>query len=195
MNKELFCKSLVVLTEQFLLDNPHHRDYTNIQQYTDITNVLAVYEQYEKLISHTHGDVLDVGSGVGFAKHINPAILTTNLTNDYFYSMEKALNVKKDYWCSNCITNPKWIQTPKQFDYVILHRFLPWNGETLAPEVRYNMLSGVHNVLRDGGTLLYTPINAKAVNVEGWSLMNSTALPTFIITKKQIYNELYPAPT
>lgn len=193
MDKELFCKSLTTLTEQFLLDNPQHRDYANIQQYTDTTNVLAVYEQYEVLIGHTYGDVLDVGCGVGFAKHINPTIHTTNLANDYFFCVEKALDVKKDYWCSNCLVNPKWIQTPKQFDFVILHRFLPWDGDTLASEVRYNMLSGVHHVLKDGGTLLYTPINAKAVNVGGWSLMDSTSLPTFIITKEQIHNELYPA--
>ena len=191
MDRELFCKSLVTFAEQFLDKQPYHVDRDNISQYTSLSHVRDVYNRYEMVLAPIRGSVIDVGSGVGFAKNILPSIHTANLPGDFFIQAEKALGVRCDFLCINCKYSSKWIHTPHLYDYVILNRFMPWNDQQLTPEVERNIFTGTYNILKDSGTLLYIPLNIKYFDNKPWKRVNSSIL---VITKAQIHNELYPAP-
>jgi SAM-dependent methyltransferase len=197
MNPEYFIDSLAVFTEQYLQHNPDHPYSNNISQYVDKRGVLKLYHVYNTIITHTHGSVLDVGSGIGIAKLVDPRILTANLPANYYFNqgpanyfaeVEEFFNLEKDYVCRDCARHQRWIETDHSFDSIILHRFLPWDN-TVTNKTLTNIFVEIDRLLNDNGVLIYTPIDITRLNVESWERIN-TGMYTFKITKQQIYDTI-----
>ena len=90
MDVEQFVPTLVSFTKQYLQQNLNHPYSDNISQYMDAQGVISLYSVYNTIITHTHGRVLDVGSGIGIAKLIDPRIYTANLPANYSFNQGPA---------------------------------------------------------------------------------------------------------
>lgn len=195
MNLEYFIESLTTFTEQYLQHNPDHPYRDNIRQYTDKQGVLGLYGVYNIILNHTHGRVLDVGSGIGIAKLVDPYIHTSNIPAylnqgpaDYFLEVEEFFGLESDYICRDCVQHQRWIETNQSFDSIVLHRFLPWDN-TVTKKTIINIFTEIDRLLNSNGVLIYTPINITRLNVESWERLN-TGMHTFKITKQQIHDTI-----
>jgi hypothetical protein len=197
MDIEQFVPALASFTEQYLQQNPNHPYSDNISQYMDKQGVRSLYNVYNTIINHTHGRVLDVGSGVGIAKLIDPHIHTANLPANkyfsqgpanYFFEVEESFNLEKDYTCRDCVRHTRWIETNHMFDSIILHRFLPWDN-TVTNNTLFNIFTEINRLLNEEGVLLYTPISIAKLYTSDW-LQLSTGMHTFKITKRQLYDTI-----
>lgn len=178
--------AILAFTKQFLKHNPSHPDYNNLLQYTDITNLQRIYGCYQQLINESTGSILDIGSGIGFAKMIDKSIHTANMHVDYFIEIEEMFGVEKDIFCRDCTKFPKWVMTDQQFDSIILHKFLPWDNN-VTNQTLFNIFSDVDRLLNDGGYLLYTPINIQKLHTKHWQKIQ-TGMYSYKITKQQVHD-------
>lgn len=197
MNVDQFIPALASFTEQYLQQNPNHPYGDNISQYTDKQVVTSLYNVYNTIITHTHGRVLDVGSGIGIAKLIDPRIHTANLPANYsfdqgpanyFSEVEEFFSLEKDYICRDCAVHRRWIETNQMFDSIILHRFLPWDNKVTNRTLN-NVFTEIDRLLNNSGVLLYTPINIERLHIHNWERV-STGMHTFKITKQQLYDTI-----
>ena len=197
MNVEQFIPALALFTKQYLQQNPNHPYGDNISQYMDERSVMCLCNAYNTIIAHTNGRVLDVGSGIGIAKLIDPYIRTANLPANkyfsqgpanYFSEVEELFNLEKDYICRDCARHSRWIDTDHTFDSIILHRFLPWDN-TVTNNTLFNIFTEINRLLNNEGVLLYTPISTDKLYTSNW-LQLSTGMHTFKITKRQLYDTI-----
>ena len=197
MDVEQFVPTLVSFTKQYLQQNPDHPYSDNIDQYKNVRRVLWLLSVYKTIVAQTSGRVLDVGSGIGLAKVIDPHIYTANLpvddyfnqgTADYFSEVEEFFNIERDYICRDCAVHSRWIETDQLFDSIILHRFLPWD-DTVTKKTLVNIFTEIYRLLSDSGVLIYTPINIDRLDTNRWERLNFK-LPTFKITKQQLYDTI-----
>ena len=197
MDVEQFIPALASFTEQYLQQNLNYPYSDNISQYMDAQGVMSLHSVYNTIITHTHGRVLDVGSGIGIAKLIDPRIYTANLPANYsfnqgpanyFSEVEEFFNLEKNYICRDCARYRRWIETDHTFDSIILHRFLPWD-DTVTNNTLLNIFTEINRLLNDGGVLLYTPISIDKLYTSNW-LKLSTGMHTFKITKRQLYDTI-----
>jgi hypothetical protein len=197
MNVEQFIPALALFTKQYLQQNPSHPYSNNISQYTDERSVMYLCDVYNTIVAHTSGRVLDVGSGIGIAKIIDPYIHTANLPANHFFNqgpanyfseVEELFNLEKDYICRDCARHRRWIETDHTFDSIILHRFLPWDN-TVTNNTLFNIFTEIDRLLNLGGVLLYTPISTDKLYTSNW-LQLSTGMHTFKITKRQLYDTI-----
>lgn len=187
MNSDFFVESLVKFTEAFLRNNPTDPDYINLQQYASVEHNTFLIKQYEMLLSHTSGDVIDIGSGVGFAKVVRPSVRTSNVGANFFVAFEQLMDIECDYRSFDCLYTDDWVRADTLFDYAILHRFMPWSGQTLDARTKSHMFTGVNRVLKDSGVLIYTPISITGLDTSRWEKIDTR---TYKITKAQIYDEI-----
>ena len=193
MDKKLFAEQLAVFTTSFLRDNPKHLMYDNISQYKDVEHSLQMLKQYEMLLSITRGGtVIDVGSGVGYAKVIDRSVHTANPLLDFQVYAEQMLDVECDFLCQDCRLHSKWIGTDQQYDYVILHRFMPWADQEADPAIMLNVFTDVCRILKPEGKLIYTPISIKGLRTAEWKHIN-TGMHTFEINRRQLYDAINTA--
>ena len=193
MDKKLFAEQLAVFTNSFLRDNPNHPDFNNIQQYTDVKHSMRMLKQYEMLLAVTRGGtVIDVGSGVGYAKVLDRFVNTANPPIDYQVQVEQMLGVERDFDCADCRRHLKWIGTDEQFDYVILHRFMPWADQEADPAIMLNIFTEVCRILKPEGKLIYTPISIKGLRTTGWKHIN-TGMYTFELNRRQLHDAILTA--
>lgn len=193
MDKKLFAEQLAVFTSSFLRDNPNHPDFNNIQQYIDVKHSMRMLKQYEMLLAVTRGGtVIDVGSGVGYAKVVDNRVHTANPPIDYQVQAEQMLGVERDFDCADCRRHLKWVGTDEQYNYVILHRFMPWADQAADPATMLNIFTEVRRILKPDGKLLYTPISTKGLHTTGWKQIN-TGMHTFEITRQQLYDAINTA--
>jgi SAM-dependent methyltransferase len=154
---------------------------------------MQMLEQYEKLLSFTRGgSVIDVGSGVGYAKVVDRLVHTANPPVDYQVQVEEMLGVERDYDCADCRRHIKWIGTDEQYDFVIIHRFMPWADQEADPLTVLHVFTDVCRILKPNGKLIYTPISTKGLATAGWKRIN-TGMQTFEINTQQLYDGINTA--
>ena len=199
MTQQQYVEQLILHTRKFLDNQPHTTYSSNIEQYLDVKHNLNILQQYKFLLALTAGgSVLDIGMGVGFSKIINPNIHTTNPPDigppggflHFQKYIGKVLNIESDFINGDCRTHLPWIDTDNQYDYIILHRFLPWANETLSHKVFVNIFTDVLRILKECGKVYYTPISMLGLDTSGWKKIH-TGLNTFEITKQQLYHAVY----
>lgn len=193
MNKVRFAKQLRAYTKHFVEHNSNHPDVKNISQYTDFNHVCVLFDQYKHIIDDVKHQgatsIIDVGSGVGIAKHIDPNITTANVEADYFLEVEEVLNVVKDISLSDCTVTKRWVNTTRKFDCAILYRFMPWAGETLDNQTIVKIFTEMSRILKPEGVLVYTPINPAQFLDRGWSRIPNEFY-TFKLSQSDIQHEL-----
>jgi SAM-dependent methyltransferase len=193
MDQKLFAEQLAVFTSSFLRNNPNHPDFNNIQQYLDVKHSMQMLKQYETLLAFTRGgSAIDVGSGVGYAKVVDDSVYTANPPIDYQVQTEQMLGVERDFDCADCRIHSKWIGTDDQYDFVILHRFMPWADQEADPLTVLNIFTDVRRILKPDGKLIYTPISTKGLKTTGWKRIN-TGMQTFEINTQQLYDAILTA--
>lgn len=191
MEKRLFAEQLAAMMTSFLRNNPDYIHAPHLHQYLNVDHSMSVFEQYEKLLLITqNSSVIDVGSGAGYVKVLDKRVHTANLPD--WAAVERFLNVEGDIVCTDCTLNSNWIRTDNQYDYVILHRFMPWAGQEADPAIMLNVFTEVCRILKPDGKLLYTPISTKGLRTTGWKHIN-TGMHTFEITKQQLYDAIHTA--
>jgi len=190
MDRMLFVEQLAVFTNSFLRNNPGHYELANIQQYTDTQHSLQMLQIYEVLLAKTRGySTIDVGSGVGYAKVVDRSVHTANPPINYWVQVEQILGVERDFDCLNCVHYSKWVCTDNQYDYAILHRFLPWTDQVADPATMLNVFTEMCRILKPDGKLLYTPISTKGLQTAGWKQIN-TGMQTFELNRQQLYDAI-----
>lgn len=194
-----YVEQIALHTRNFLNTQPRTIHSINIEQYLDLNNNISLLQQYRLLLNlAANGSVLDVGMGVGFSKIINPFIHTTNPPDvgppGGFLHFQKYINnildIKSDFINGDCTTHSPWIQTKNQYDFVILHRFLPWVDQTLDRKLFVNIFTDVLRILNESGKVYYTPISTLGLDTNEWKRIN-TGMNTFEITKQQLYNAIH----
>lgn len=193
MNKVRFAKQLRAYTKLFLKLHPDYLDAKNIRQYLDFNHVCILFDQYTHIIDTVKEQgatsIIDVGSGVGIAKHIDSNITTANVEVDYFTEVEDVLNVVKDIPLFDCTVTKKWVNTNRKFDCAILYRFMPWAGETIDNQTIVKIFTEMSRILKPEGVLVYTPINAAQFLDRGWSRIQNEFY-TFKLSQSDIQHEL-----
>jgi len=198
MSHRQYAEDIASHTKHFLNKNPYTDDSTNIEQYLNVDHNIIILKQYQTLLSLTGGNsVLDIGMGIGFSKMINPCIDATNPLNiglpgsglHYQKYMEEQQGISSDFLNGDCRIHLPWIQTKNQYDFVILHRFLPWAGQTLDYKVFVNIFTDVLRVLKECGKVYYTPISIHGLHTNEWKKIN-TGMNTFEITRQQLHNAI-----
>jgi SAM-dependent methyltransferase len=196
MSQELFVKHLRQYTELFLVDNPDHPYKNNIQQYLNADHVNNLFDRYRNIIDNVRREgatsIIDVGSGIGFAKHIDPSITTANVNDTFFSEVEEVLDVVKDITLSDCTIVDRWVDTEDKFDCVILYRFMPWAGQTIENDIIIRIFAEMSRILKPNGILIYTPIGATQFNDRRWSEIED-GFTTFKLSQSDIHNELNKA--
>lgn len=193
MDKKLFAEQLAAFTNSFLRDNPKHFLFDNLQQYKDVQHSMEMLQSYEALLARAReGSVIDVGSGVGYAKVISKNVYTANPPIDYWVQVEQIFNVESDFACRDCAQHLRWIGTNQQYDFVILHRFLPWANQIADPKIMLNVFTDVCRILKPNGKLLYTPISTEGLQTTGWKHIN-TGMHTFELNRQQLYDAINTA--
>lgn len=188
MEKRLFAEQLAAMMAIFLHNNPDYIHAPHLHQYLNVEHSMSVFEQYEKLLSITQdSSVIDVGSGAGYAKVLDKRVHTANLSD--WAAVEKFLNVEGDIVCTDCTIDSNWICTNNQYDYVILHRFMPWANQEADPATMLNVFTEVCRILNPDGKLLYTPISTKGLYTTGWKHIN-TGMHTFELNRQQLYDAI-----
>jgi hypothetical protein len=183
---------IVHLTQQFLQLNPNHPERDNIKQYTEYNTVNHIIKSYQTAIQLAQGDVIDMGSGIGVSKILNPSIELANMEASYFIWMEKALGLQRNYTMFRCQQYTRWSNVDRQFDTVLLLRFLPWFGETLhRHDVIYkNILTEVHRILKSNGKLLYSCMGTVVPNLPQ-PVIHTQGHNCYVLTKENIADELF----
>jgi SAM-dependent methyltransferase len=188
-----FAKNLSAYTKHFIEHNNDHPDVKNIRQYADFNRVYDLLKQYARIISDIKQQgatsIIDVGSGVGFAKCIDPNITTANMDVDYFFKVEEVLNVVSDISLFDCTITEKWVNTTHKFDCAILYRFMPWAGKILDNQTIVKVFTEMSRILKPNGVLIYTPINADQFLDRNWSQIPNK-FRTFKLSQSDIQHEL-----
>lgn len=180
-----------------------HKQIANITQYTDGDHIDYLCTQYSyainllKELNKTR--VVDVGSGVGIAKIINPNIVLADLYTDqgrawskqFFQDVSTVLDTVPSIRMQSFTPefSTKWIDTEQTFDAVMLLRFMPWSEQHFDKQNLKNMFTEINRIMADGGVLLYRPIDTQKIAgmLVDYKIIEHNI---FLLTKQQINNAI-----
>jgi hypothetical protein len=162
-----FAVSVVDATRQYIADgkdadNPSVIE--NIMQYTDPDHVLALGRIYREWIDVARDEgretIIDIASGINWAKFIDPTIVTSNpeaqTVNGYQYLkyINNALNVPVDIILGDMRVSEQWLDVGSlKFDCAMAIRFMPFRDKVYMPDDYKRFVHGVRNCLTPSGVV------------------------------------------
>ena len=201
MDRDQFALEVVEVAKRFRQENPHHADHLT-SQYLSAVHVAGIFDMYrvsiEYLKSKGARDVLDIGSGVGFAGVIDKTIALTNLDTtdaDLFEYCFDHFELKKAFklFAFKAVRDRMWVDTESTFDGIIMYRFLPFHGmygKAFNDDDFVRLLTEADRLLNDGGRLLYWGVDQEILNqikskyTITWDTFPNS--PVAILTKRKL---------
>ena len=162
-----FAASVVEATRQYLTTDGKDDDPSvveNVKQYTDPDHVLALGRIYNEWINvardEGRNNIIDIASGINWAKFIDPTIVTSNpeahTVNGYQYLkyINKALNVPVDIGLGDMRVSDQWLDVGSlKFDCAIAIRFMPFRDKQYTPNDYKRFVYGIRNCLTPSGVV------------------------------------------
>lgn len=168
-----FAKRVVEATQDYIASGSETNPdvIANVRQYTNEDHVYTLGVSYLDIIEFARQDdkkaIIDIASGINWAKVIDPTIITTNpysvnvYGSKYFDYINTTLNVSTDLIIGDLRRDKNWLDTGSmKFDCAICLRFLPFFGKSYTDADYKNFVDGISNCLTSDGVFWFTTEDA-----------------------------------
>lgn len=167
MDLRAFAKRVVEGTQEYLRSGDERNPdvINNIKQYLEEDRVWGLARSYQLFVEIAREDtnrklILDVASGINWAKYIDPNIVTSNPHSvnvygyRYFNFINNYLNVPTDLVIGDLRRDENWLDTGSlRFDCVICCRFLPFINKSYGDDDYRRFFEGVRGCLAPKGVV------------------------------------------
>ena len=184
------------LTQQFIDTVPELPETykRNIQQYIEPRHTEHIYQCYKQFVTCAHQQqfdkIIDIGSGINFAKMLDTNITTSNPVgrgvglNEHFHYINKHLNTPTDIRLFDIQTHDNWIETDQQYNLIFVHRFWPWPGLPYPDIIYKRFIKETNRILAaDGQLWFYTNDRQTFLHKTGPLPFHPIMRETFVIEK------------